>query len=66
MNIQVTIDGVQFPLWEAEVTEDWLDSTNCEECFMNPRYCSDLCHRAFMEFKQNTANLPQNTASNEK
>ena len=68
MNIQVTIDGVQFPLWEAEVTEDWLDSTNCEdwldstnceECFMNPCYCSDLCHRAYLERKRRAKNQQQ-------
>ena len=59
MNIQVTIDGVQFPIFESEVTEDWLDSTNCEECFMNPRYCSDLCHRAYLERKRRAKNQQQ-------
>jgi hypothetical protein len=64
MKVQIQINGKLFPLWEAEITEQWLNSTNCEECFLNPRNCSNLCHRAFMEFKQNTANLPENAASN--
>lgn len=66
MKIQVQINGKLFPLWEADVTDEWLDSTNCEQCFLNSRNCSDLCHRAFMELKQKPANLAEKTASDAK
>lgn len=47
--IKISVDGVLFDMPEVEKPTEWQACAKCHECFLNPLYCSDLCHRVYME-----------------
>ena len=49
MDVKISINGILFQMPEIELKDDWCECVNCEKCFLNPRTCSNVCTRYFIE-----------------